>query len=285
MSPPNVRKRPLSVGSGPLKRATKPDGREAIPMAFHPRYLRGAQEIGVVAEAVRYRRPHIPDAVRERSVVVIQVPNIDRTDYEKKNNEHSHVISPLLRVRGKFVVALPRGACLWTTPLDENERVQPIHWPVTAMLPIVYKDLTNGFRLRRSVRWLLFFCPRKSWRGYRPEDRNGGLAAEVLRPGNGSRSRAWSAKPQHGNSGENKTTALPIPTLHEDLAGLFWQRNSMFVATARRCRNAGVQQPEGSHRCVPKWRSEGATPPMPIGPLSSGYLERPGSQICQYLTA
>ena len=109
-----------------------------------------------VAEAVRYRRPHIPDAVRERSVVVIQVPNIDRTDYEKENNEHSHVTSPLLRVRGKFVVALPRGACLWTTPLDENERVQPIHWPVTAMLPIAYKDLTNGFRLRRSVRRLLF---------------------------------------------------------------------------------------------------------------------------------
>ncbi len=70
---------------------------------------------------------------------------------------------------------------------------------------------------------------------------------------------------------QSQATALPISTLHEDLAGLFWQRNRMFVATARRCRNAGVQQPEGSHRCVPKWRSEGATPLMPIGPLSSGF--------------
>lgn len=123
------------------------------------RPLCDAPDIVSVAEAVRYRRPHIPNAVRERSVVVIQVPNIDRTDYEKENNEHSHVTSPLLRVRGKFVVALPRGAFLWTTPLDENERVQPIHWPVTAMLPIAYKDLTNGFRLSAPGHcWPASFC-------------------------------------------------------------------------------------------------------------------------------
>jgi len=74
----------------------------------------GAPASCSVSEAVRYRRPHIPNAVGERSVVVIQVPKIDRSDYEKENYEHSHMTSPLVRVRGKCL-----GVAKGRLPLDD----------------------------------------------------------------------------------------------------------------------------------------------------------------------
>ena len=56
----------------------------------------------------------------------------------------------LVRVRGKFVLAWPRGACLWTTPARREHRG-------TAYPLACYHDVTNS--LQGPDKWIPFSAP------------------------------------------------------------------------------------------------------------------------------
>ena len=92
-----------------------------------------------------------------------------------------------------------------------------------------------------SARWRLFLTE-KSWRGYRPTTQKRRAGSRGSASGQREQEPCVVGQTATWQLRQSQATALPISTLHEDLAGLFWQRNRMFVATARRCRNAGVQQ-------------------------------------------
>ena len=176
-------------------------------MAFHPRYLRGTQD-GVSSRSCALSTPTYsgrrPRALRCRNSGPKHRPH--RLRKEKQRAFACDFSSP------PSAREVCRGVAKGRLPLDDPARRER---KGTAYPLARYRDVTNSLqgpdkRIPPSaLSPVAALSVRESWRGYRPEDRNGGLAAEVLRPGNGSRSRAWSAKPQHGNSGKTKQQHCP----------------------------------------------------------------------------